>query len=353
MKRLLVAGLVLVVTVLLHVHTSPQPQASQEPWAAPRTAFGQPDLQGVWSQNVATPFERPKELADREFLTDEEVAALQAKGDQLFGADAGDAAFGDSLFLAVLRDAKKFASRDEGPRARRGEGQEETGNYNQFWTAERYFDNRTSLITDPPDGRVPAFTPEAQQRLAAAATAVALHPADGPDDRSLAERCITFGVPRLLAGYNSNYQIFQTPSYVVIATEMIHDARIIPLDGWPHVSDRVRQWNGDSRGRWEGDTLVVETTNFPPNYSFRGSSSDLRLLERFTRVSPTTLRYEFTASDPTTWTKPWAAMIPLNKTDERLYEYACNEGNRGMSGILAGYRAQEEAAKSAGSNRPR
>jgi hypothetical protein len=283
-----------------------------------------------------TPLERPKELAGRPLLTDQEVVALKAKAEQLFGENAGDAAFADSVFVAALSEAREFRSND---------GQ--TGNYNQFWLAEREFDNRTSLIVDPPDGRLPPLTPEAQKRQDERAEARKRSPADGPEDRRLSERCITFGLPNLLAGYNSNYQILQTPGHVVIFQELIHDVRIIPLDGRPHVGDTIRQWHGDPRGRWEGNTLVVDTTNFSPKSDFRGASAKVHLIERFTRVGPNTIHYQFTVEDPTTWTKTWTAMIPLKPTPGRIFEYACHEGNIGLVGILAGHRAEEKAAQGA------
>jgi hypothetical protein len=262
------------------------------------------------------------------------VAALKARADQLFGENAGDAAFSDSVFQAALSDAREFRSND---------GQ--TGNYNQFWLVERDFDNRTSLIVDPPDGRLPSLTPEAEKRQAGRAEARKRSPADGPEDRGLSERCITFGLPNLLAGYNTNYQILQIPGYVVILHEMIHDARIIPLDGRPHVAETIRQLYGDSRGRWDRTTLVVDTTNFSSTSNFRGAGADLHLIERFTRVGPSTIRYEFRVEDDTVWTSPWTAMIPLKRTDDKIFEYACHEGNIGMAGILSGHRAQEAAAQ--------
>ena len=223
-------------------------QTAADGWTLPRTLNGQPDLQGVWANNVATPMERPTELAERQFLTDEEVAALETQATELFDGN-GAAAFGDSVFLAALAEVQEYESTD---------GQ--TGNYNSFWLVDRDFDNRTSLITDPPDGRLPPVTSEAETK-AAAATAARQQPPAGPEDLTVALRCITPGVPNLFAGYNSYYQIVQTPGYVAIATEMYHDVRVIPLDGRPHLSPALRQWNGDSRGHWEGDTLVVDTTN--------------------------------------------------------------------------------------------
>jgi hypothetical protein len=306
--------------------------SAAKPWTAPRTPDGQPDLQGVWANNNVTPLERPKQLGDRQYLTDQELTTLKERAAELFAGD-GDAAFGDSLFETLLTDTKKFVSRDG-----------RTGDYNQFWLVERDWSNRTSLITDPPDGRLPPLTPEGERRQTAAATA-RQRPAAGPEDRSLSERCITFGVPRLQAAYNSYYQIVQSAGYVAIVMETIHDTRIIPLDNRPHLSQDIRQWHGDSRGRWDGNTLVVETTNYSPKSNFRGANDHLRLVERFTRVGPDTLNYELTVNDATIWTRPWTAMIPLKRTTDLLYEYECHEGNTGLAGILAGARADEKAEK--------
>jgi hypothetical protein len=217
-----------------------------------------------------------------------------------------------------------------------------TGNYNQFWVTEREFENRTSLITDPADGRLPPYTPVAAKRRADAAERVKLHPADSFASRGLGERCLTWGVPRIQAAYNSHFQILQTRNYFVFYVEMAHDARIIPLDGRPHVSSTVRGWLGDSRGHWEGDTMVVETTNFSAKTNFQGANENLRLVERFTRVSADVMNYEVNVTDPTTWTKPWTLMIPMRHTNELIYEYACHEGNYAMANILAGARAEEK-----------
>ena len=320
----ILAGLVWVAAAL------PLAAGDTDSWTAPRTADGRPDLQGVWANNNATPLERPEQLSGKAVLSDTELAELKERAGKLFSDEAGDAAFGDSVFAAALSDAKSFTSTDA-----------KTGNYNQFWVVEREFsDKRTSLVIDPPDGRIPELTPAGQAKRAAS-KANLRRPPRGPEDRHLGERCITFGVPRLGAGYNSYYQILQTPDTVAIVMEMIHDTRIIPLDGRPHVDDGIRQWHGDSRGRWEGDTLVVETRNFSPKSSFRGSSENLRLLERFTRVGPETLEYEVTVEDPTTWTRPWTAMIPLKKSEDAIYEYACHEENYSMESMLGGARRQE------------
>lgn len=314
---------------------------AKQTWTLPRTVDGQPDLQGVWANNNATPLERPKELAGRAFLTKEEVAALKKKAGELYGGD-GDAAFGDTVFASVLASVKESESGPHKKAANEFDG--DTGDYNSFWIVARDWDNRTSLITDPPDGRLPPMTPEAQKAVAAAAVG-RNRPAVGPEDRSLGERCITFGSPRLQAGYNSYYQIQQTTDYVVILMEMAHDARIIPLDGRPHVSSTIHQWLGDSRGHWEGDTLVVDTSNYRAQGFVTASSKKLHVIERFSRTGPETLKYEITIDDPAAWTKPWSAMIPLRSSPDRLFEYACHEGNTGMVGILAGARAEERAAE--------
>ncbi len=303
-------------------------------WTLPRTPDGQPDLQGVWANNNITPLERPEAWAGKESLTDEEVAALRSAAAEAVGD--GDALFGDQLVLAAIGN-QQATSYDP-----------TTGNYNQFWIAERDFTNRTSLVVDPPDGRVPALTAAAEERQAERLAYARAHPADSYVDRPLSERCVTYGVPRLGAGYNSYYQIFQSPEHVVIYMEMNHDARIIPIDGTPHLDESVRQWHGDSRGRWEGDTLVIETTNYSPQATFRGTPADgMTLTERLTRVGPRTLDYEVTIDDPATYARPWTATIPLMGTDDAIYEYACHEGNIGMDGILAGHRAEERAAAEA------
>ncbi len=303
----------------------------------PRTADGHPDLQGVWANNIATPLERPKELEGRAVLTDQEVAALKKKAHELFGGNS-DAAFGDTVYRTVLANI-------QGTKAGFKSTDGETGDYSSVWTVEREFENRTSLITDPADGRIPAMTPEAQTHRAAAAAARTREP-EGPEDRALQERCITYGSPQLTAGYQSYSQIFQTSSAVAIETEMIHDVRIVPLDGRPHVPSTVQNWLGDSRGHWEGDTLVVDTTNYKPESFMSTSSEKLHVTERFTRTGPESLKYEITINDPATWTKPWSLMIPLRRSPDQIFEYACQEGNIGLLGILAGARAEERAAAS-------
>ena len=311
-------------------------------WTPPRTADGHPDFQGSWANNTATPLERPRELAGRQSLTPEEVAAFRQKAAELFGGQ-GDAAFGDSVFNTVLANVK-------GTRSGFKSVDGETGDYSSVWTVQRDWDNRTSLITDPPDGRMPAMTPEGQKRRAANGFGIT-SPADKPEDRPLQERCITYGSPSLVAGYQSGYQIAQTPTSVVVTTEMIHDSRVIQLDGRPHLPSAILQWHGDSVGHWEGDTLVVDTVNYKPRSFMSTSSEKLHVTERFTRTAPDILQYEITIDDPGTWTRPWSLMIPLRRSHDPLYEYACHEGNYGMAGILAGARAAERAAASAKQSR--
>jgi len=310
-------------------------KAVTQAWKTPRTLDGHPDFQGFWANNNATPLERPTELAGRATLSDEEVAAMKQKAHELFGGQ-GDAAFGDTVFLTTLANVKGtrkgFKSTDG-----------ETGDYSSVWTVERVWDNRTSLITDPPDGRIPAMTPDAQKRRQAALKA-AQGPASGPEDRSLSERCITYGSPQLTQGYQSYYQLVQSPTSVAIMTEMIHDVRVIPLNGHPHAPTEVRQWLGDSRGHWEGDTLVIDTTNYKPRAFMSVSSDKLHVTERLSRSGPDTLKYEISIDDAETWTKPWSLMIPLQHSATPVYEYACHEGNVGLVGILAGARNGEASA---------
>jgi hypothetical protein len=293
---------------------------------SPRTTWGDPDMQGVWTNTTTTPLERPKELAEKQALTDAERAARDAErlAEVSFERPAQPNATGNRL--------------DRNP-------------YNEFWAERGSLSHRTSLIVDPPEGRLPALTPDGQRRQAERAAARKTSPADGPEDRSAFERCITRSLPgAMMPGfYNHNYQILQTPGYVVILVEMIHDARIIPLDGRPHVGQNIRRWLGDSRGRWEGNTLVVETTNLKPisdrNITVFGSGGETgRVIERFTRVGANTIDYQVTLDDPATFTKPWTAAIPMTKTEGPVFEYACHEGNYGMVGILEGHRAEEKAA---------
>jgi hypothetical protein len=287
-----------------------------KPWTAPRTVDGQPDLQGVWISRSATPLERPKALEGRALLSDAEVAELKRRAQRIFNSSGrSDFAAGDNVFLAALADTPEYRN----PNATHGSDE----------MVEREFDNHTSLVVDPPDGRIPPLTEQGRQRQAAAGRRPA-----GPEDLSNALRCITWTVPRLGGRYGAGdlayYRILQTPGYVVIHLETGNETRIVPLDGRPHVSPGIRQWNGDSRGRWEGNTLVVETTNFSPKSNFMGAADGLRLVERFTRSAADTIKYEMAFADATTWARPWAAEIPLKKVDAALYEYACHEGNHEM-----------------------
>ena len=328
--RALLGGLVLVSCLVTGAAAlSAQARASGK-WLPQRTADGHPDFHGVWANNTVTPLQRPKQWESKERLTDAEVADLQKFATQIEEND-GDAQFGDGFILAVLNRISNPKSYDPG-----------TGNYNQFWLVGRdWHDRRTSLITSPADGKLPAMTAAAQARRAAEIEHRRTHAFEDPEVFPLGERCVNFGIPRTQAGYNSYVQIVQSPGYVTIMNEMAHDARVIPLDGRPHLDARLTTWNGDSRGRWEGDTLVIDTTNFSAKSDFMGAHENLHLTERLTRVGPEILNYEFTVSDPTTWTAPWTAMIPLKLKDELIYEYACHEGNEAIPDMLRGHRFEE------------
>jgi hypothetical protein len=318
-----------------------KPAPASAKWKAPRTPDGRPDLGGVWANNNITPLERPKQWQGKALLTNQELAELKRLASSVVEA-GDDAIFGDNLVLLALEQKKNATSRDGCQGRAVTEECVTSGNYNAFWLPTRdFYNQRTSLVIDPADGRIPALTPEAQQRTKAAAEHRRLHPADTPEDRPYGERCLAFGVPRIQAAYMSYMQLFQTPTYVAILNELGYETRIIPIDGPAHVSGTIRQWKGDSRGRWEGDTLVVETANFPEKGPFMGATGALRLVERFTRVGPDILNYEVTISDPKTWEKPWTILIPLKSSSDQVYEFACHEGNHGMAGILAGARAEE------------
>ena len=328
-RRALIAGFIALV-FLAHGSLT---KAARQAWTPPRTADGHPDLGGYWANNNATPLERPAALAGRERLTDAELAAMKQAYQELFNGD-GDAAFGDDVFNSVL--ANVLGTKD-GFKTADGE----TGNYSSAWTVQRVWDHRTSLITNPADGRLPAMSAEGLARRRAAQV-VRNRGAHGPEDRSLAERCITYGSPPIIAAYQSYYQIVQSPTSLALTMEMIHDTRVIPFNGGRHVSSKFQLWRGDSRGHWEGDTLVVDTTNYQEGAFFRGASSNkLHTTERFTLSGPNTLQYEITIDDPGTWSKPWSATIPWQRAENQLFEYACHEGNLGMVGILAGARAEE------------
>jgi len=303
-------------------------------WSAPRAADGHADLQGLWENNSATPLERPAAFADKPRLSAQELAALEARAATLFSADA-DAAFGDALYLGLIANLNS--------------GLGATGSYSGNWLPTRVFEARTSLITDPATGKLPPLTADA---TAARAAAAAARPpfVRGPEDMFVTDRCISYGIPDLFAAYMSEYRLMQSPDYVVIVMEKIHDVRVIPLDGRPHVSPKIRHYLGDSRGRWDGDTLVVETTNFHPNGNgmgglFRYADQNLKLTERFTRTGAKTLAYEFTVDDPTVWTAPWTAMVPWTAASGPIYEYACHEGNYSIANMLSAARAEEKKAE--------
>jgi hypothetical protein len=308
----------------------PAHAAAQSAWTPPRTPDGQPDLQGVWLSNTATPLERPKQLEGKARLTDEEVAEFRRRAQRLFKTGNSDFAVGDGVFQAVLTNPERYTN----PNATHSAGD----------MVDLEFDNRTSLITDPSDGRIPSLTPDGRNRQAA--TNAAFQRPAAAADVGNALRCLSWSVPRLGGRYGagdmSYYQIFQSPGFVVLYAETGHETRIIPIDGRPPLRPAIRQWNGDSRGRWDGNTLVVETTNFSEKSYFMGATEHLELVERFTRVSPDTITYEMTMTDPTTWTRPWTAMMPLRQRKETLYEFACHEGNYHiMSGMLLGAQRQQ------------
>ena len=329
----------LVATATLASVRAEQPAARQvaparaNGWTVPRTPDGRPDLQGTWLARTATPLERPKALEGRAKLTDEEVARLKARAREIFSNGGSDFAAGDAVFLAALNGPDQFKAA--------------TATHGAIEMIDREFDNHTSLVTDPPDGRIPPLTPAARQRQTALAAA-AQRPT-GPESLTNAHRCITWTVPRLGGRYGAGdlayYRILQSRGYVVLYFETGDEARIIPVDGRPHLPHTIAQWNGDSRGRWEGDVLVVETTNFRRDVPSRNMDPErFRLIERFTRTDAGTLRYEYTMADEATWTKPWTVSVPMKQSTEPLYEYACHEGNYSMFNRLNGARADEQAA---------
>ncbi|HEY7448206.1 MAG TPA: hypothetical protein VH702_08655 [Vicinamibacterales bacterium] len=298
-------------------------QTSGRKWTTPRTPDGQPDLQGFWNNTTYVPLQRPKDVT-KEFYTKEEAAerikrAAAEENEQTVPGTVADVHY-DFTQFGLDRSQAPLAS-----------------------------NLRTSLIVDPEDGRLPPLSAEGQKRAAARAEARKRMggPTDAVENQPLSVRCIIMdriGPPMLAGAYNNNYQIVQIPGYVMILTEMIHDVRIIPLDGRPHLPQSVRQWTGSYRGRWEGETLVVETTNFNGKMAFQGASENMKLTERFTRVSEDTIRYQFTVEDPSTWTRPWSAEVPWAKAIGPLFEHACHEGNYGLYNILAGARAEERRA---------
>jgi len=327
-RTMLTAAAVAAALVLAHA------PATAQSATGPRTAWGDPDLQGVWDYWTFTPLERPEEFADRDQLTAEEAAVV------------------------AQRSNAEALARDEPPPPG------DVGGYSQaVWTdrARATALTQPSLLVDPPNGKLPAMTAAATARAQADATAggypVRLRVGgineDGPEARGAAERCLlgfSTGPPMLPAGYNNNVQLFQAPGWVVLLNEMVHDVRVVPLDGRDALPSNLQQWLGSSRGHWDGDTLVVETTNFTNktgsfNTSFVswGSAEHLTLVERFTRVDADTVMYEWTVNDPDTWTQAFTGQFPMLRADEPLYEYACHEGNYGMQNLLSGARAAERA----------
>ncbi len=325
------AGALLVVVVSIVL--SPRPGSAQTVTRqsavkadAAHASGNQRDLQGIWGFGTLTPLQRPKEFADRDVLSPDEKAKLEQQ---------------------AVRD--EFVDRPPPPG--------ETGAYNKFWIeagTKVVKTGRTSLIVDPPDGRVPPLTPQGKARQDALERRAVI--AAGPEDLKTWDRCIVgfnAGPPMIGGGYNANVQIFQTRDYVVLLNEMVHDARIIPLDGRPFGT--IRQWRGESRARWEGDTLIVETKNFRSEgtgtLSLRGlgvtGDENLHLIERFRRFDSGTILYEYTVDDPTIWTRPWTVSMTMEKIDEQLYEYACHEGNYAIAHILSGARARERVATGA------
>ena len=309
----------------------PAPSAAKsKTWTLPRTPDGQPDLQGYWTSLSFTPMERPAKYGTREFLTDEEMAEVFKSGVQ----HAYEFTYANSAETPVY-DSTVYAL--------------------GAWQNGVQPNRRTSLVVDPPDGRIPPLTAEGEKARAEMKKIPTANEnietqgpvqADGPDDLTLGVRCLSFGGPPILpAAYNSDVHIVQGAGYVMIEYEWNSEVRVIPLDGRPPVSQNIHRWHGNSRGHWEGDTLVVETTNFRPGATFQNSNpSTLKITERFTRINAGTIEYKFTIDDPSTWTKPWSAIVPLSHIEGPMFEYACAEGNNGIVNILAGARATEKAA---------
>jgi len=296
--------------VILSAHDRQIAAASRSDAPLTKTKDGRPDFQGTWNNATQTPLQRPAALGLKQFYTEQERAQLRT------------------------------ANHDEEP------AQDDPGTYNQFWWEQGEFLSQTSLIVDPPDGRIPPLTAEGERRRAARQ---ARDPErfDGVEDLNLAERCITRGAPKLPGGYNNNVLIVQTPEYIVMMHEMIHESRIIPLDGRPHLPSSIRGYLGDSRGRWEGDTLVVETTNFNDKIdqtSYNccgGATAQLKIVERLRLADANTIDYRYTVDDPSTFSRPWTVSVPMRRVPGPVYEYACHEANYSVEGILRGARARD------------
>ena len=325
-RFVVVMALALAVVVVAPIPAAAQSAQSE---TAMRTPDGQPHISGIFTFRTLTPLQRPAALEGQERLGAEAAAQFEASERIRLNRDLFDPETG--------APNAGYQSRAEGG----------VLSYNEFWYErgiELTADKRTSLVVDPPNGRIP-FKPAYQEAAQIRRLNLRNGFADHYTDRSLADRCImgfNAGPPMVSSAYNNNVQIFQIPGYVVILNEMVHNARIIPIDGRPH--GELRQWSGDSRGRWEGETLVIETRNFLRETSLGGSSADTYLVERFRRMDPDTVMYEFTVEDPNNFTRPWTAMMPLRRTDGPLFEYACHEGNIGMEGIMAGARRKDTQA---------
>ena len=318
---LTVAVSLLLGTVALSAQAlKPAPAAKNSAWVQGKTPDGQPDFQGTWTNATLIPLERPKNLAGKEFYTAEERAAMDAKPLKPIGSALEQ--HYDLAQFGLDRTQGKFAQT-----------------------------LRTSLLVGP-EGRMPPYTPEGQKRVADAAAKFKGHEADAPESRNLGERCIVnnaAGPPMLPSGYNNDMEIVQGPGYVAITQEMIHDTRIIPLDGRPHIPAAIRKYRGDSVGHWEGNTLVVDTTNFPGNVAFNRIpvSRDMHVVERFTRTGPGSIVYQFTVEDPGTWQKPFTAEITMGTAPGQIYEYACHEANHSMENLLSSARNNEKEAAAA------
>ena len=306
-----VVGMLMCAPAAVSGQAASTPGTPAKPFNAPKTPWGDPDLQGIWNFGTITPLERPAQFKDRATLTPDEVARL----------NEDEARRGDRRLADPAQDVEVA--------------------YNSFWWDRGTSVGRTSLIVDPPDGRLPPYTPEGRQRR----ETLGRRGYDSWADRALNERCMVYRpVPVRSSGYNNNNQIVQAPGYVAMLQEQIHEVRIIPLDGRPHLGQSIRPWLGDSRGRWEGNTLVVETTNFHPDTNYEGSGPNRTVIERFTLTDANTLSYEFTVNDPTTWTRAWTGQVPWQRDEGPIFEYACHEGNYGMVHLLKGARVLEAEA---------
>jgi hypothetical protein len=335
-----VGALALTIVTAAGQATTSAPKAKAAPaakttWTAPRTPDGQPDLQGVWTNNSVTPLQRPRELAAKEYYTEGELADVQKKQRERLALDD--------------QEGEPPANHSGIPGAAAETVHYDHAQFGLDWLQTRVaWNRRTSLIVGP-TGTIPPLTGAAKDRLATMAAKEKGHELDGPENRPLGARCLVrenVGPPLLPTRYNSNLQITQGPGYVAIETEEIHDVRLIPLDGRPHLPKSLRQWMGDSVGHWEGDTLVVDTTNFTEMSPFKGAQN-LHVIERIRRADAETILYQFTVEDPGMWTKPWSGEVPIKKISGQLYEYACHEANYGLENTLRGARVAEEAAKKA------